>query len=119
MLSKPIVGQLMKIRFTQSRCNCSVLLPVRFDQCGRSGLQLRCKVKHKLTEIQNNCTSLFEFASLGIPSRKYAHKGINTFYTKTQTSEKNMVLFFSTKIRGRLIKIRSFSSMKQVDDYKI
>ena len=63
-------------------------LPVRFDQCGQSGLQLRCKVKHKLIEIQNNCTGLFEIASLAISSRKHAHKGINTFYTKHKRRER-------------------------------
>jgi hypothetical protein len=60
---------------------------------------------------------LIEIASLGISSKKHAYKGINIFYTKHKTSGKNMILFFNTKIRGRLIKIRSVSSMKQVDDY--
>jgi hypothetical protein len=55
---------------------------------GQSRLQLRSKVKQKLIEIQNNCTGLFEIASLGISSRKYANKGINKFYTKHKRLER-------------------------------
>lgn len=91
----------MRIRFTRSRSKCSVsaastimingvylIIAHKYLVAlysGQSGLQLRSKVKQKLIEIQ---LGIFEIASLGISSRKYAYKGINTFYTKHKRLER-------------------------------
>ena len=123
----------MRIRFTRSRSNCSVSTASTIMSNGvylimhtSISVTLYSGQSRTSAGTQSKNINLLRFKTivrvfLKLPLwlfyLKSIHIKVSTRFIQNTTSGKKMDLFFNTKIRGRLIKIRSFSSMKRVDDY--